>query len=68
LTLSGGILKDQADRTGYVASDYQFQFDSPPQAGAIYTAGFSYCANNSLALGGSAIFFQCWSGGFFNLY
>ncbi|KAF2741202.1 hypothetical protein EJ04DRAFT_117191 [Polyplosphaeria fusca] len=68
LSLSDEILKDQAGRTGYIASNFQFQFDSPPQAGAIYTSGFSVCSNNSLALGGSAIFYQCWSGGFFNLY
>lgn len=68
LTLNNGILKDQAGRDGYIASNFQFQFDSPPQAGAIYTSGFSVCANNTLALGGSAIFYQCWSGSFHNLY
>jgi len=68
LKLADGTLTDQADRTGYIASNFQFQFDSPPQAGAIYTVGFSLCSNNTLALGGSAIFYQCWSGGFFNLY
>lgn len=68
LELSGGKLTDQAGRTGYIASNYQFQFDSPPQAGAIYTSGFSLCSNNSLALGGSSIFYQCWSGSFHNLY
>jgi hypothetical protein len=31
LTLSGGILKDAQERIGYVASNYQFQFDGPPQ-------------------------------------
>ncbi|KIW08740.1 uncharacterized protein PV09_00679 [Verruconis gallopava] len=67
-TLSGGILKDAHGRTGYIASNYQFQFDNPPQAGAIYTAGFSVCSNGSLALGGSAIWYQCYSGGFYNLY
>lgn len=46
----------------------QFQFDSPPQTGAIYTAGWSVCGNGSLAIGGSAIFQQCLSGGFYNLY
>jgi hypothetical protein len=30
-TLSGGILKDAQGRTGYIASNYQFQFDGPPQ-------------------------------------
>lgn len=46
----------------------RFQFDAPPQAGAIYTSGFSLCSNNSLALGGTAIWYQCYSGGFYNLY
>ncbi|KAJ9605426.1 hypothetical protein H2200_010083 [Cladophialophora chaetospira] len=68
LTLTGGVLKDQANRTGYIASNYQFQFDGPPQAGAIYTAGFGICANGTLSLGGSAIFWQCLSGSFYNLY
>ena len=68
MTLAGGILKDQAGRTGYVAANDQFQFDDPPQTGAIYTAGFSLCANNSLALGGTAVWWQCLSGSFYNLY
>jgi hypothetical protein len=66
--LANGILKDSHGRTGYIASNYQFQFDNPPQAGAIYTAGFSVCGNGSLALGGSAVFYQCLSGSFYNLY
>lgn len=68
ITLSGGVLKDDQQRTGYIAANYQFQFDGPPQAGAIYTSGFSVCGNGTLALGGSAIFYQCYSGGFYNLY
>lgn len=68
LSLNNGILTDQAGRTGYIAANRQFQFDSPPQAGAIYTAGWSLCSNGSLALGGSAIFYQCLSGEFYNLY
>jgi len=68
LTLSNSGLKDAAGRTGYIASNYQFQFDNPPQAGAIYTSGFSLCSNNTLALGGSAIWYQCLSGDFYNLY
>jgi len=67
-TLSDGVVKDAQDRTGYIASNYQFQFDVPPQAGAIYTAGFSECGNGSLALGGSTVFYQCKSGNFYNLY
>lgn len=61
-------MTDSEERTGYIASNFQFQFDSPPQAGAIYTSGFSACSNGSLALGGSAVFYECDSGDFFNLY
>lgn len=68
MTLQGGILKDQAGRTGYIASNRQFQFDNPVQAGAISQSGWSVCSNNSLALAGSAIFYQCLSGSFYNLY
>ncbi|KAL2140133.1 hypothetical protein VTI28DRAFT_4215 [Corynascus sepedonium] len=68
LRLEDGVLIDDHERTGYIASNYQFQFDGPPQAGAIYTAGFSACTNGSLALGDSATFFQCASGTFYNLY
>jgi hypothetical protein len=68
ISLSNGILTDSVGRTGYIAANYQFQFDKPPQAGAIYTAGFSFCANGSLALGGSNVFWQCLSGTFYNLY
>ncbi|KAK4982722.1 hypothetical protein LTR66_009130 [Elasticomyces elasticus] len=69
LTLSSGVLTDSKGRIGYIASNRQFQFDGPPQAGAIYTAGWSYCGNNNtLALGGSTVFYQCLSGSFYNLY
>jgi hypothetical protein len=68
LTLENGILTDALGRTGYIASNYQFQFDKPPQAGAIYTAGFSVCGNSSLALGPTTVFYQCQSGDFYNLY
>merc|ERR1712029_301480 len=68
LMLNNGVLTDTQGRTGCVASNRQFQLDSPPQAGAIYTSGFSLCSNGSLALGGSTTFYQCRSGGFYNLY
>ena len=68
INLCNGVLHDALGRTGYIASNRQFQFDEPPQAGAIYTAGFSVCSNGSLALGGSAVFQQCLSGSFYNLY
>lgn len=66
--LTDGVLVDNHNRTGYIASNYQLQFDNPPQSGALYTAGFSRCGNDSLALGPSATFWQCASGTFFNLY
>lgn len=76
LTLAGGKLTDANGRTGYIAANNQFQFDKPPQTGAIYTAGFSACSNYSLALGGSAVWWQCPSGNpdgsaegeFYNIY
>lgn len=68
LSLQNGNLKDQAGRTGYIASNYQFQFDAPVQAGARETSGFSLCNNGSLALGSTAIWYQCLSGTFYNLY
>jgi hypothetical protein len=67
-TLKDGILRDRDSRTGSVVANRQFQFDGPPQAGAIYTGGFSICANGSLAIGGTTRWWQCSSGGFYNLY
>ena len=68
ITLEGTKLTDQKNRTGYIASNFQFQFDDPPQAGALYTTGFTICENGTLALGGSNIFYQCLSGDFYNIY
>ncbi|KAK8191270.1 covalently-linked cell wall protein-like protein [Phyllosticta capitalensis] len=72
VTLADGQLTDQKGRTGYIASNYQLQFDNPPQAGAIYTGGFSACSNSSIALGGSTVFYACPSGEgatkFYNFY
>lgn len=68
MTLDGTIIKDRKDRTAYIASNRQFQFDDPPQSGAIYTAGFSVCDDGAIALGGSKTFYQCLSGDFYNLY
>ena len=82
LTLTNHTLLDALDRTGYIASNYQFQFDKPPQSGAIYTSGWSACPVKdpseptaagfnfglTLALGGSTTFWQCLSGSFYNIY
>jgi len=68
MTLSDGVLTDSKGRTGYIAANQQFQFDGPPQTGAIYTSGWSVCSNGSLAIGADAVFYQCLSGTFYNLY
>lgn len=68
VTLEDGILTDDLGRIGYIASNNQFQFDFGGQAGEIYTAGWSACANGTLALGDSAVFYECLSGTFYNLY
>jgi hypothetical protein len=67
-TLEDGVLRDQYSRTGSIVANHQFQFDGPPQAGALYTGGFSVCQNKSLAIGGSARWWRCMSGEFGNLY
>ncbi|KAF2673391.1 hypothetical protein BT63DRAFT_154838 [Microthyrium microscopicum] len=68
VNLIKGTLTDDLARTGYIADNYQFQFDGPPQAGALYTGGWTLCNNGSLALGSSTVFYQCLSGSFYNLY
>ncbi|KAI0505738.1 hypothetical protein F5B22DRAFT_495476 [Xylaria bambusicola] len=68
LKLKDGSTYDAQGRTGYIASNYQFQFDAPAQAGALFTSGFSLCDNNIMALGSSKTFYQCLSGDFYNLY
>jgi hypothetical protein len=68
LKLDGGVLTDAKGRTGYIASNYQFQFDAPPQANALSSGGFAVCSNGSLALASSNIFYKCLSGDFYNLY
>ncbi|KAI8952958.1 hypothetical protein F4801DRAFT_538956 [Xylaria longipes] len=68
VTLKDGSAFDAQGRTGYIASNYQFQFDAPAQAGAIFNSGFSVCKDNIVALGASKTFYQCLSGNFYNLY
>jgi hypothetical protein len=68
-TLTNSVLTDSKGRIGGIVANHQFQFDGPPsQAGTIYNSGWSVCTNGSLALGPSAIFYQCLSGTFYNLY
>ncbi|KAL1838067.1 hypothetical protein VTJ49DRAFT_3087 [Mycothermus thermophilus] len=68
LNLTDEVLTDALDRTGYISMSYQFQFDNPPQSGALFTAGFTACLNDTLALGPTTVFWQCASGTFWNLY
>lgn len=69
LRVQNGILTDQDGRYGYIASNTQLQFDPiVPQAGALYTSGFSVCSNGTLALA-SAVWYECLSSDeFYNLY
>lgn len=68
LTLQDGNLKDAEGRIGYIAANRQFQFDNPVQTGTIYDKGWAACSNGSLVLGPDAVFQQCLSGTFYNLY
>lgn len=63
MRLFNGVLIDSLGRIGSIVANRQFQFDGPPaQAGAIYTGGWSVCADGVLALGNSKQFYQCQSG------
>ncbi|QLQ79006.1 hypothetical protein HG537_0B03530 [Torulaspora globosa] len=69
MTLKGGILTDGKGRIGSIVANRQFQFDGPPpQAGAIYAAGWSITPDGNLAIGDEDTFYQCLSGNFYNLY
>ncbi|CCF59086.1 hypothetical protein KAFR_0G00530 [Kazachstania africana CBS 2517] len=69
LTLEDGILTDAKGRIGSIVANRQFQFDGPPpQAGAIYAAGWSITPEGNLAIGDNDVFYQCLSGTFYNLY
>ncbi|CCH63127.1 hypothetical protein TBLA_0J01310 [Henningerozyma blattae CBS 6284] len=69
MNLKNGILTDEKGRIGSIVANRQFQFDGPPpQAGAIYAAGWSITPQGNLALGDSDVFYQCLSGNFYNIY
>lgn len=62
-------MTDDKGWTAYIASNFQFQFDNPPQAGALTTSGFSVCPETGyVAIGGSTRFYRCVSGTFSNIY
>ena len=61
--LKNGVLTDHLGRIGSIVANRQFQFDGPPaQAGAIFTAGWSLCPDNLIALGADKQFYACVSG------
>ncbi|SCV03499.1 LANO_0G04500g1_1 [Lachancea nothofagi CBS 11611] len=69
MTLENGMLKDSKGRIGSIVANRQFQFDGPPpQAGAIYAAGWAITPEGNLAIGPHDVFYQCLSGSFYNLY
>ncbi|KAG7722880.1 hypothetical protein KL933_000066 [Ogataea haglerorum] len=69
MTLKDGILTDSKGRIGSIVANRQFQFDGPPpQAGAIYAAGWAISPEGYLAIGNTTTFYQCLSGTFYNLY
>ncbi|CAI4045846.1 hypothetical protein SUVZ_11G0530 [Saccharomyces uvarum] len=69
MNLNAGILTDGKGRVGSIVANRQFQFDGPPpQAGAIYAAGWSITPEGNLAIGNQDTFYQCLSGNFYNLY
>ena len=69
MNLKGGILTDGKGRIGSIVANRQFQFDGPPpQAGAIFAAGWSLTPEGNLAIGDNDVFYQCLSGNFYNLY
>ena len=56
MTLHDSVLKDTHERWGAIVANHQFQFDGPiPQAGTIYSAGWSI-KDGYLYLGDSNIF------------
>ncbi|KAG0679249.1 hypothetical protein C6P40_004333 [Pichia californica] len=68
MTLEDGLLIDSAGRIGSIVANRQFQFDGPPpQAGAIYAAGWSI-DDGHLVIGEDYIFWECLSGTFYNIY
>ncbi|CCE63419.1 hypothetical protein TPHA_0E03290 [Tetrapisispora phaffii CBS 4417] len=69
MVIKKGELTDAKGRIGSIVANRQFQFDGPPpQAGAIYAAGWSITPEGNLAIGDNDIFYQCLSGNFYNLY
>lgn len=70
---SNGLLRDQLNRIGYIADNFQFQFDLPVQSGGYGENEFGEYKDPKtgdvfLTWRGSADFYKCRSGIFHNLY
>lgn len=68
-----GLLRDQLNRIGYIADNYQFQFDLPVQSGGYGEHDFGEYTDSGtgdvyLTWRDSDIFYRCRSGNFYNLY
>ena len=63
MSLQNGLLVDHHSGIGSIVANRKFQFDGPPaQAGAIYTASWSLCSDNLIALGPQRQFYACATG------
>ena len=70
---SDGLLRDQLNRIGYIADNFQFQFDLPVQSGGYGEKDFGKYKDPKtgdvfLTWRGSSDFYKCQSGNFDNLY
>ena len=68
-----GLLRDQLSRIGYIADNFQFQFDLPVQSGGYGEKEFGEYKDPKtgdvfLTWRGSPDFYKCRSGNFHNLY
>lgn len=54
-------------RIGNIVNNFQFQFDGPIQDNAYFDKGFQIC-DGKIAVGTDTTFYQCLSGGFYNIY
>ncbi|KAK5708681.1 hypothetical protein LTR17_020452 [Elasticomyces elasticus] len=61
VVLDHGVLLDITGRVGYIAADNRVLFEYHPPPNATYTAGWSACSSDYLAINGTSLFHQCGS-------
>ncbi|KAF2093679.1 hypothetical protein NA57DRAFT_61384 [Rhizodiscina lignyota] len=59
VTLKDGMIFDAQNRIFSVVSNFQLEYDNPPQDTAIYTAGWYLCDNGTITLGSWLSFTAC---------